>query len=111
MFEPKRLKGIGGQNNQEFGGDVYTYAPSVESGDTTATMLANDFFLPAFDKLNIDDIIIIVELSKITNVRVSLSIVTSVTVKSSTSPTVQDRDKRISGTKRAVRAALGHRRS
>ena len=56
-FEPLRLKAIGGQDNEDFGGDQFTYTPSAASGDTLATIGASDFFLLAQESLNVKDII------------------------------------------------------
>jgi len=56
-FEPTRLKAIGGQDNEDFGGDLFSYTPSVASADTMALILGTNFFLPAFESLNINDVI------------------------------------------------------
>jgi len=56
-FEPLRLKAIGGQDNEDFGGDVFSYTPSAASGDTLASIGVANFFLLAEQSLNVDDII------------------------------------------------------
>lgn len=56
-FEADRLKAVGGQDNRDFGGDIYSYTPS---SDILATIIAANFFLPAQERLNVNDIIRII---------------------------------------------------
>lgn len=55
-FEPERLKTVGGFNNKNFGGDIFTYSPSE---DVIADVLANGYFDDAYIKLNTGDFIFV----------------------------------------------------
>lgn len=77
-FEPLRLKAIGGQDNEDFGGDQFTYTPSAASGDTLASIGAADFFLLAEQSLNVDDIIKIIASDGVEDLQVLTSTETGV---------------------------------
>lgn len=65
-FVEERLKSIGGQDNQDFGGDVFSYVPLPATinptvpEDTLAQMTAADYFLTGEQNFNVDDLIIII---------------------------------------------------
>lgn len=57
-FEADRLKAIGGQDNTDYGGDLYSYTPSGSDGITE--IIAGSYFDDAWESLNVGDCIIAV---------------------------------------------------
>lgn len=70
MFEADRLKAIGGQDNRDFGGDVFSYTPSSDDLDV---IIADNYFEDAFQSLNIDDLIYVITSGGLATLRVVTS--------------------------------------
>ena len=81
-FEPGRLKAIGGQDNEDFGGDQFTYTPSAASGDTLASVAGADFFLTEEQSFNVDDIIKVIASDGVEDLKVLTSTENGVTTSS-----------------------------
>lgn len=77
-YVPTSLKAIGGQNNVNDGGDVYSYVDSETDG--LAVILVADYFLVDFKKFNIGDIIRIESAEGSNDVKVLASTSGGVTV-------------------------------
>jgi hypothetical protein len=75
----ENLKPIGGQNNIHKGGDLFSYNDTA--GDGLDAILADDFFLDAFQLLNVGDIININHATGIEQVTVLTSIESSVIIR------------------------------
>ena len=75
-FEPLRLKSIGGQNNKDFGGDIFSYSPS---SDSWATVFAASYWDTAYQSLEAGDAIMVNHSTGVNMLKVTAKDIDSVT--------------------------------